>query len=422
MNDIPIVALCIVLVILIIMSAFFSSSETGMMTLNRYRLRHLVKSKHRGAIRAQNLLERPERLIGVILIGNNFVNILASAIATVIATRLWGELGVAIATAALTFLILIFAEVTPKTLAALNPERVAFPASLILIPLLKLLYPCVWLVNSITSGILRMFRLQGSDEGGNHLSTEELRTVVNEAGALMPRRNQNMLLSILDLETVSVNDVMIPSNEIQGLDLDDELEDILQQIANSKYTRLPIYQGEINNVMGVLHMRSVAGLLNSTEPVTKELIIEQAFEPYFIPENTPLHTQLMNFQKANKRLGLVVDEYGDVIGAVTLEDILEEIVGELSTKEDIEDQDIVHQDDGSIIIDGTSTIRDINKSLHWELPTEGPKTINGLIVETLEAIPVANTCVQIDEYRFETLQIKDNLIKSVRAYKLKSDD
>nr|WP_243410238.1 HlyC/CorC family transporter [Pokkaliibacter plantistimulans] len=418
LNDIPIVALVIILVILIFLSAFFSSSETGMMSLNRYRLRHLVKSKHRGATRASKLLERPERLIGVILIGNNFVNTLLASLSAVIATQIWGDAGIAIATTILTIVIIIFGEVTPKTYAALHPERIAFPAAVILTPLLTLLSPFVWAVNQITSGIMRLFRLQANTGSGHHLSTEELRTIVHEAGALMPRRNQNMLLSILDLERVSVNDIMIPANEIEGIDLDDDLEAILEQIARSRYTRLPLYQGEINNVVGVLHMRSVAKLIKSDEPVTKELITEQAFEPYFIPENTPLHTQLLNFQKENKRLGLVVDEYGDIIGAITLEDILEEIVGELSTKEDVEDQDIVHQDDGSIIIDGTSNIRDINKALHWELPTEGPKTINGLIVETLEAIPQANTCVQIGDYRFETLQIKDNLIKSVRAYSI----
>lgn len=391
------------------------------MSLNRYKLRHLVKNKHRGALRASKLLERPDRLIGVILIGNNFVNILASAIATVIAVRLWGDAGIAIATAVLTLVILIFAEVTPKTLAALHPERIAFPAAILLRPILKLLYPCVWTVNSITNAILKLLGLHRKDQN-DHLSTEELRTLVHEAGALMPRRNQDMLLSILDLEHVSVNDIMIPSNEIIGIDLEDELETILEQISRSRYTRLPIYQGDINNVLGVLHMRSVARLLKHGRDLSKQDLLNESFPAYFIPENTSLHTQLFNFQRESKRLGLVVDEYGDVIGAITLEDILEEIVGELSNKDAKEDQDIVHQEDGSVIIDGTANIRDINKSLDWLLPTEGPKTINGLIVEHLEAIPTANTCVQIANYRFETLQIKDNLIKSVRAYALADTD
>ncbi|MCV6590231.1 MAG: HlyC/CorC family transporter [Marinobacterium sp.] len=412
MEDASISLLTGILCFLILCSAFFSSSETGMMSLNRYRLKHLVKKKHAGARRANKLLSRPDRLIGVILIGNNFVNILASAIATVIAVRLWGDAGIAIATAGLTFVILIFAEVTPKTLAALHPEKIAFPAALLLTPLLKLSYPLVWFVNGITNGLLRLFGVKVTDGNNHHLSSEELRTLVHEAGALLPQ-NQSMLLGVLELSEVTVNDIMITRNEVIGIDLEDDIDTIVRQLSESPHTRLPVYQGELNKVVGVLHMRNLAQILHDGN-LSKAAIMQVVKEPYFIPESTPLQTQLLNFQKNNRRMGLVVDEYGDVEGIVTLEDILEEIVGELSGQDSEENQDIHPQEDGSYFIDGTAYIRDINKSQDWELPTDGPKTLNGLITETLEAIPDANVCLQIEHYRVETLQISDNLIKTVR--------
>ncbi|RVU31413.1 HlyC/CorC family transporter [Neptunomonas marina] len=402
-----------ILVFLICCSAFFSSSETGMMSLNRYRLKHLVKQKHAGARRASNLLDRPDRLIGVILIGNNFVNILATSIATVLAVRIWGDAGIAIATAALTLVILIFAEVTPKTMAALFPERIAFPASFILTPLLKLLYPLVWIVNGITNSILKVFGVSVDSQNEDHLSTEELRTLVNEAGALLPKRKQSMLLGVLELNDVTVDDIMIPKNEIQGIDLDLELDEILDKLSKTAHTRLPVYNGDVNKVVGILHMRNLAQLIQQGM-VTKAAILQVIAEPYFIPESTPLQTQLLNFQKESRRIGLVVDEYGDVQGIATLEDILEEIVGELSADHKEENSDIHLQEDGSYFIEASAYIREINKTLNWELPTDGPKTLNGLIIETLESIPDANVCLTIGQYRIETLQITDNLIKSAR--------
>ncbi|WP_136680416.1 HlyC/CorC family transporter [Neptunomonas sp. XY-337] len=402
-----------ILVFLICCSAFFSSSETGMMSLNRYRLKHLVKQKHAGARRASNLLDRPDRLIGVILIGNNFVNILATSIATVLAVRIWGDAGIAIATAALTLVILIFAEVTPKTMAALFPERIAFPASFVLTPLLKLLYPLVWIVNGITNSILKVFGVNVDSQNEDHLSTEELRTLVNEAGALLPKRKQSMLLGVLELNDVTVDDIMIPKNEIQGIDLDLELDDILDKLSKTAHTRLPVYNGDVNKVVGILHMRNLAQLIQQGM-VTKAAILQVIAEPYFIPESTPLQTQLLNFQKESRRIGLVVDEYGDVQGIATLEDILEEIVGELSADHKEENSDIHLQEDGSYFIEASAYIREINKTLNWELPTDGPKTLNGLIIETLESIPDANVCLTIGQYRIETLQITDNLIKSAR--------
>ncbi len=418
MSDIPLSYLFTSLVFLVLLSAFFSSSETGMMSLNRYRLRHLVKQKHRGAMRASTLLDRPDRLIGVILIGNNFVNILASAIATMIALRLAGEfidagVAVAIATAVLTMVILIFAEVTPKTVAAIKPEQVAFPASLILSPLLKLLYPFVWIVNTICNGLLRMLGFNAAAKASDHLSSEELRTIVHEAGALIPRRNQSMLLSILDLDTVTVEDIMIPRNEIVGIDIDDDISIILNTISQSPHTRIPLYQEELNNVVGIVHVRQILPLLYAQKP-TKEEFLALAREPYFVPESTPLNTQLLNFQKRKHWMALVVDEYGDIQGLTTLEDILEEIVGDMAEEQDHENEDIHPQEDGSFFIDGTTTVRDINKSLAWTLPIDGPKTLNGLITERLEEIPQFNVCLKMGEYHLETVQIRGNFIKTVR--------
>ncbi|SIQ72621.1 HlyC/CorC family transporter [Marinobacterium stanieri] len=416
MDDASIGTLTIILVVLIFCSAFFSSSETGMMSLNRYRLRHLVKSGHRSARKANSLLERPDRLIGLILIGNNFVNILASAIATVIAVRLWGDAGIAIATAGLTLVILIFAEVSPKTMAALHPEKIAFPASYILQPMLKIAYPLVWIINGITNGFLRLFGVNVNDAGNEHLSTEELRTIVHEAGSLLPHRNQSMLLGVLELNEVTVNDIMIPRNEVEGIDLDLEMDEILQLLSKTRHTRLPVYRGDINNIVGILHMRNLAQLIQQGK-VTKPAIMQVVHEAYFVPESTPLQTQLLNFQKHSRRIAVVVDEYGDIEGVVTLEDILEEIVGELSNEKDDTNQDIHPQEDGSYFIDGSAYVREINKALKWQLPTDGPKTLNGLITEILESIPDANVCLEVNGYRMETLQICDNLVKTVRASK-----
>ncbi|WP_027858930.1 HlyC/CorC family transporter [Marinobacterium jannaschii] len=423
MEDASISFLSGILAFLILCSAFFSSSETGMMSLNRYRLKHLVKKKHAGARKASKLLARPDRLIGVILIGNNFVNILASAIATVIAVRLWGDAGIAIATAGLTLIILIFAEVSPKTVAALHPEKIAFPASYLLTPLLKLTYPLVWAVNGITNGFLRLFGINVTEGNNHHLSTEELRTLVNEAGALLPQRNQSMLLGVLELGDVTVSDIMIPRNEVVGIDLDEDLETIIQQLSTSGHTRMPVYRGEVNKVVGILHMRNLAQILHQGQ-VSKAAILQVIQEPYFVPESTPLQTQLLHFQKQSRRIGLVVDEYGDIQGIVTLEDILEEIVGEMSGDGNEDNQDIHRQDDGSYFIEGAAYIREINKAQDWDLPTDGPKTLNGLITERLEVIPEANVCLQIGRYRLETLQITGNLIKTVRivAKKRKAEE
>jgi|TARA_R100000935_G_scaffold11536_1_gene23127 Mg2+/Co2+ transporter CorB len=403
------------LVGLLLCSAFFSSSETGMLSLNRYRLRHQAKEGHRGAKRASALLERPDRLLGTILVGNNFVNILASAIATVLAIKLWGEAGIAIATIGLTIVLLIFGEITPKTLAALRPEAVAYPVSLPLLMLQKVLYPLVALLNWISNGLLKLLGVDLSNKGSDSLSTEELRSVVHESGSDMPMKRQSMLLGILDLERVTVDDIMIPRNEVAGIDLEDDLETIVTQLRTTPHTRLPVFRKDINQIEGIVHMRQIARLL-SHDQLTRESLLEACDDPYFIPENTPLSTQLVNFQKQKRRIGIVVDEYGDVLGIVTLEDILEEIVGEFSNQDALRSPDIHPQDDGTLVIDGAAYLREVNRALGWQLPCDGPKTLNGLITEALEHIPDSGICLQINQYRLEILQAADNRVKSVRAW------
>ena len=414
MNDIPLGVLFGTLIVLIIVSGFFSGSETGLFSLNRYRLRHLAqKDKLPGAKRAYRLLKRPDRLIGIILLGNNFVNILASAIATVIAIRLLGEGGIWIATMLMTIVVLLFAEVAPKTLAALKPERFAFPASFVLAPLLKVFYPIVWLINTIANGLLRLFGVATEHSETLHLSSEELRTVVNEAGNMIPRSHQKMLLSILDLEKVTVEDIMIPRNEIVGIDLEDGWEDILKQLATNQHTRLPVFKDGIDNTIGFVHMRNLLGLHKEGE-LTREKFTEVIREAYFIPEATPLNTQLLNFQKHKRRIGMVVDEYGDIQGLATLDDILEEIVGEFTTDPLASIKDIHPQDDGTFLVDGSANIRELNRIMHWHLPVDGPKTLNGLIIEYLETIPEAGTSLLVAGYPLEIVQISGNAIKTVR--------
>ncbi len=417
MDNISTSTLSLILLALIILSAFFSSSETGMMSLNRYRLKHLAKKKHRGALLTQQLLKRPERLIGLILIGNNFVNLLAASIATAICVRLWGDLGYLISTLSLTFIVLVFAEVTPKTMAALYPEKVAFSSAYILTPLYKLLFVLVIGLNAITNGLLRLFGVEVENGQQDHLNSDELKIIVNEAGTLIPKRHQNMLLNVLELEKVTVEDIMIPRNEVTGIDIELPLDEIIAQMKGTVHTRLPVFRDEIDKVEGFLHARQMIKLLaHDNDALTKDAILKAMTRVYFIPEGTPLNTQLLNFQRKKLRIGLVVDEYGDIQGLVTLEDILEEIVGEFTT--DIADsgKDIQMESNGSIIIDGSATIRDINRTLEWQLPTDGPKTLNGLIVEFIEAIPQAGTGMRLAGYPMEILQVKSNMVKSVRVW------
>ena len=403
---------------LILASAYFSSSETGMMSLNRYRMNHLRRSNHAGAIRASRLLEKPDKLIGVILIGNNFVNFLAASIASSIAIILLGEPAPIATAVVLTLIVLIFAEVTPKTIAALYPEKVAYPSSMLLGFLLKLLYPVVWMVNFISNGLVKLLGFHPQiDSSDQQLSPEELRTVVYESESRLPKKRQGMLLNILDLEKIQVDEIMVPRNEVQGLDIEDDIEAMIEQIASAQHTRLPVFKRDIDNIIGVLHMRS-AGRLIKLENLNKAAIVQETIEPYFIPESTPLHTQLFNFQNKKLRMAVVVDEFGAVKGIVTLEDILEEIVGEFTTDLADSNKDIHAQSDGSFLIDGGTSIRDINRVLSWNLDSESANTLNGLLMEILQSIPDSSVGIKLDGYYAEILQIKDNVFRTVKMWEI----
>ncbi|MBL4908820.1 MAG: DUF21 domain-containing protein [Alteromonadaceae bacterium] len=414
MNDISTATLFTILGILIVISAYFSSSETSMMSLNRYRLKHLEKQKHKGAKRVSKLLARPDRLIGLILIGNNLVNIAAASVATIIGLRLYGDIGVLIAPIILTLIILIFAEVTPKTLAALYPEKVAFPSSILLSALMVVLFPAVVIVNWITNGILMLLGISHEQREQHSLSSEELRTVVNESGALLDARDQNMLVGILDLEKVTVEDIMIPRSELVGIDINDDWKIIQKQLTQANHTRVLLYRDTIDDVVGYIHMRDVVKLLSKGQ-FTKATLLRAVREIYFIPEGTQLNIQLVKFQRVKERLALVVDEYGDIQGLVTLEDILEEIVGDFTTSAaPTTSEEVQLQPDGSYLVDGSATIRDINKEMSWKFPTDGPKTLNGLIVEYLEDIPQTKLSTRIAGYPIEIIDVSDNMIKTVR--------
>lgn len=413
LNEIPLYWFFIAFFVLILMSAFFSSSETGLMSLNRYRLRHLAAKNHGGATRAVNLLQRPDRLITLILLGNNFINILITQLATYIGWRLYGEAGIAIAAGVLTLVILLFAEVTPKTLAATNPEKIALPASYVYQPLSRILLPLVIVIDWMAKMVLKLFLFSGRQTDPEALTSEELRIAVDATSGLIPDSHRDMMLSILDLEKVTVDDIMVPRSEIMGIDLEDDWHENLNLITKLSYTRIPIYNGDIDNLIGVALMRKILPLLLNDE-FTPDSLVELTREGYFIPEGTPLTTQLLNFRKNKRRIGFVVDEYGDIQGLVTIEDILEEIVGEFTTDPSALHQDFFQDADGSFLVDGTTHIRDINRNLGTQLSTHGPRTLNGLILEHMEFIPEAGTSMKIDSYPIEIMQVKNNMVKTAR--------
>lgn len=421
MNHLSDMSLLIIMIIMIAMSAFFSSSETGMMSLNRYRLKHKAKHLKSAAI-AQSLLERPDRLLGVILTGNNFVNISASAIATVLFTRWFGDAGILAASLILTFVILIFAEVTPKTLAALRPERIAFPAAYVLKFLQTLLYPIVWVVGLFSNGLLFLLGVRQNTIQDKGLSREELRTLVHESRAVIPSKHRKMLLSILDLEKVVVEDIMVPRNEVAGVDLEDDMKDVLESLKRVHHTRIPVFNGDLNRPVGILHAKKALKFLSSSLDKNKANLLQFTAEPYFVPENTPLHVQLANFQRTKRRMGLVVNEYGDVKGIVTLEDILEEIVGEFTTDISSVSPDIMPESNGVYTIDGTISVRELNKSLGWDLPNMGARTLSGLIIEYLEFFPSEPVCLRFGAYCIEVQKTQNNIIRSTRMWKAEDED
>ena len=391
-----------------------------MMSLNRYRLKHLVKENDKGAIRADKLLKRPDRLLGVILIGNNFVNILAASLTTVLCLNLFGDSGVVIGSIVLTLIILVFAEITPKTFAALNSEKVALPASLILKYLQKILRPLVLFVNFFSNFFMRLL---GTKETtiNEDLSPEELKSVLENSGDLIPKKYQDMLISVLELDKVSVDEVMTQRSEVIGIDINQPIEDILSNLQNNQKDFLPVYNESLDDLRGVIDLYGITAFL-SNEDKSIESLIESLDEAYFIPENTPLSTQLFNFQKNKKTVAVIIDEYGSVKGLVTIKDVLEEIVGELATDIDRETVEIMEQKDGSYLIDASIPLRELNKKLNWQLPINGAKTLNGLIIDQVETIPENNIKIEIDNYVIETVLIRNNMIKIARVLQIKQED
>lgn len=407
--------LVIILIVLVLVSAFFSGSETGIVSLNRYRLRHLAKKNNRAAKRVERLLSRPDRVLGMILIGNTFANVFAAAIATVLAVRWWGSYGALIASIGLTAILLIFSETAPKTLAVMHPERVAFPASLVLQFLLRLFYPVVLVVNVLANGFLRCFGVRLRRGGIEPLSLDELRSLVNEASGKISTSYQNMLLRILDLEQETVDDVMIPRNEIYGIDVEQPWDSIEQRLVNCEHRYVPLFCENIDQVMGMVSVRRALKLLARGE-LDKHMLMHLCEDIYFIPETAPLSKQLVHFQQQEKYIGMVVDEYGDIQGVICLKDIVEEVVGEFEQGIGQLDREIRPQGDGSFILDGGVNLRDVNRIMNWHLPVEGPKTLSGLMIEELESMPNGKLCMRIAGYPLEVIKLSGKTIQLVRIW------
>lgn len=400
---------------MVLISAFFASTETALMSLNRYRLRHQAESGNRSARIAEKLLAKPDRLIGVMLLGNTFANFSAATLTALLALRLYGESGVVIATSAASIVMFICGDLAPKTFGALYPERLAMPAAWIYLVLDWLLYPIVWCANAISNSILRLFGVASHKVSHYSLSADELRTVVAEARDKIPMEHQKMLTSILDLENITVDDIMIPRNDIAAINATDEWDDILEQLRNSPHTRLPVYEDSIDNVIGILHLKTVAKHLAHGDLDKEQLIaLAREREPLFVPAGASLNTQLSNFRQQRRRIAIVVNEYGDVQGLVTLEDLLEEIVGEFTTDLAMLHRDIHQEPSGSYVVSGSINIRTLNRTLGWNLPTEGARTLNGVILEQLEAIPEPGTSLKLGAYTIEIMQISDNVVKMAR--------
>lgn len=415
MSHSALVVYSIILVILVLLSAFFSSAETALMSINRYRLRHRARLKKGSAVLILKLLKRPDRLLGTILIGNTVANIFASSLATLLGLMVLGDKGVVIFTVALTLFILIFAEVAPKTVAAFYPDKIARLVAWPVMIILKLFYPLIWLINTISNGFLRLLQIKVSDVGTEPLSREELRSIVYEGTGKVPHQYQNMLLGILDLNKLNVDDVMVPQHEIVGIDLNDSFAVIQKQVATSKHDYLPVYRDNINHIIGVLHVRELMSVtLNGT--LTQDGLVKLLKEPYFVPEGTLLNIQLQNFKLKKLRMAMVVDEYGEILGLLTLKDILEEIVGEFTTSVTVASKMVELQSDGSYLVDGAVTVRELDRITHWELPTKGPRTLNGLIIEYLESIPHVGVCVKIANHPIEIIEVAENRVKTARIF------
>ena len=415
MTDLSLGSLALILLALLALSAFFSGTETALMSINRYRLRHQANAGHTGARLADQLLAKPDRLIGLILLGNTLATSFAAALVGIMALRVGGEAYALAGVTLYTVVVIILGELAPKTYGALYPERLALPSAYVYHAALRVLWPIVWVTNLLANGVLRLLGVSAARTASHSLSTEELRTVVAEASALIPHRHQRMLMSILDLEKITVDDLMIPRNDIAGIDITADWDDVLEQLRSSPHTRLPVYEGSLDKVIGILHMKKVAHAL-AQSALSRESLLEIALarEPYFVPEGTTLNAQLHNFQRQRRRIALVVDEYGDLQGLVTLEDILEEIVGEFTTDPTTLHRHWHRESDGSYVLNGGDSVRILNRSLGWNLPTSGPRTLNGLIVEYLETIPEPGTSLRLGDYSIEILQTMDNAVKTAR--------
>jgi Mg2+/Co2+ transporter CorB len=417
--DISLTAQLIALAVLLVISAFFSIAETSMMALNRYRLRAMVRLGNSAAKRVSELLARTDRLLGVILVGNNLVNSAASVLTGVIAIELLGQnrLALAVATGAITFLIVVFSEITPKVLGVTFPEKIALPLAYLLRPLLKVMYPVVWFVNLFPVAILRLLGIRlGAAGEPQRLSPEELRSLVLEHSHYIPKKHASILVNLFDLERITVEDVMTPRAQVESLDLDAPAEDLAQQIATSYHTRLLAYRGELGNVVGVLHIRRALSLLREGE-LDKAALEELLAEPYFVPTDTPALAQLQYFQENRQRLALVVDEYGELQGLVTLEDIIEEIIGEFTTAAPVKASGFAWDDSGAALVEGASSLRELNRKLGLALPVDGPKTLNGLILEHFQDIPEAGVSLKIAGVPMEVVQTQDRVVKTVRLFR-----
>ena len=417
LEDIPVYLLLIVLALLLLLSGFFSLSETSMMAINRYRLRHLAKQGHRGAQLTTRLLQDTDQLLGVILLGNNLLNTAAATLVAVIVTLFFAhsELALLLGSVAVTLMILIFSEITPKVIAAAYPERIALTVSYVLTPLLKLFSPIVWFVNLFVQALLIILRLKPSQQVAHQLSMEELKTLVLEAGHFIQKKHQSVLANLIDLESITVDDVMVPRNQIEAIDLEADEAVIRNQLLTCHHTRFPLYRKHFDNVVGIVHVRKILNQLKEEE-VSASMLEAVMQNPYFIPSGTPLFSQLQLFQENNRRIGLVVDEYGEWLGLVTLEDILEEVIGEFTTHAPTHTATCKREEDGSIIAEGGTLLRDLNRKLGLQLPLDGPKTLNGLILEYFQDIPEAGTGLKIESCRMEILQTNNQGVKTVRIY------
>jgi Mg2+/Co2+ transporter CorB len=418
LDDFSTSALVGILAVLLLVSAFFSLSETSMMALNRYRLRHLVKQGNAAARLTSELLAKTDQLLGVILLGNNLLNAAVALLVGELARRILGdsELALVVATGAATFAILVFSEITPKVVGATHPERIALASGFALAPLLRLATPVVWFVNLFVKALLKILHLEQRPEmGAPKLTAEELKTLVLEAGNFIPQKHQSILVNLFELEAIKVDDVMVPRNQIEAIDLESDPELIRSQIATSYHTRLPVYQGTLDNVAGIIHVRAVLNHMREGG-IDAEVLREIMREPYYIPAGTPLFTQLQNFQENQARVGLVVDEYGELKGLVTLEDIVEEIIGEFTTQSPVQTGAFAKQADGSWLIEGGATLRELNRKLGLKLPLDGPRTLNGLILEHFQDIPEAGTTLKIANHPVEIVHTQDRVVKVVRIY------